>query len=158
MDDRFSLEKNHWQIQDPEWAKIPHVWMKDVHWCGIRGIDNYWLQGKDFNGRLYERFPVSWPSTAEHMYFIWWYIASDYVFASYSLAEIKRFLQIDIDVISRNYWKNSGICTSFFIYDMVQKKWYAFKHDNLDVYYEVRYPLDTIADDANTIEVKQNGT
>ena len=154
MDDKFSLEKNHWQIQDPAWGNTSHIWTKDIHWCCVNGISNFWILDKYPNSRLKERFFVNWPSTARHMYFIWWNSYRDYIFASYSLAEIKRFLQLDIDAINKNYWKHSKMCTIFFIYDMVQKKWYAFKHDNLDVYYEVKYPLDAIKENANKIEVK----
>ena len=152
MHAEFTLEKNDWQIQDPAWEKISHVWTKELHWHSY-GISNFWLQDKYWNGRLKERFSISCPSTAEHMYFIWWNSYKDYIFASYSLSEIKRFLQLDADAINKNYWKHDGMCSIFFIYDMVQKKWYAFKHDNLDVYCEVGYPLASIEENANKIEV-----
>ena len=109
MHDEFSLEKNHWQIQDPAWEKIPHTWTKDVHWCGY-GIDNFWLQCKGKNEEAEGRFWITYPNTAEHMYFILWYIRWDYIFASYSLAEIKRFLQLDIDAINKNYWEHNKTC------------------------------------------------
>lgn len=154
MDDKFSLEKNHWQIQDPVWAGISHIWTKDIHWCCVNGISNSYLQSKTLGGRLEERFFVDWPSTARHMYFIWQGdFRGDYIFASYSLAEIKRFLQLASDTINKSYRKYDGVCNIYFVYDMPQKKWYEFKHDNLDVYYEVRYPLDEIKESANKIEV-----
>ena len=77
---------------------------------------------------------MSWPNFVEHMWFIHWYGPCDYIFASYKLSEIKRFLELDIDTIKKNHWPD-GRCTCYSIYDYVTKKWYYFKIENLGTFY-----------------------
>ena len=58
MDDRFSIEKNHWEIQNPEWESYSHfICTKGHYWTGVHGISNYFLQYKNFGrSKPVERF------------------------------------------------------------------------------------------------------
>lgn len=48
MDDKFSIEKNHWEIQNPEWESCSHfICTKDHYWTGVHGISNFFLQYKN---------------------------------------------------------------------------------------------------------------
>jgi hypothetical protein len=142
LDDRFSIEKNHWEIQNPEWESYSHfICTKDHYWTGVHGISNYFLQYKNFGrSKPVERFSVEWPNFVEHMWFIHWRGPWDYIFASYKLSEIKRFLELDIDTIKKNHWPD-GRCTCYSIYDYVKKKWYYFKIENLGTFYGCKWPL-----------------
>ena len=142
MDDRFSIEKNHWEIQNPEWENYSRfICTKDHYWTGVHGISNFFFFYKNqWSNKSVERFDVSRPNIAEHMLFIHWYDPWEYIFASYKLSEIKRFLQVDEDVIKKNCWPD-GRCTCYNIYDYVTKKWYYFKVDDFGTYHGCKYHL-----------------
>lgn len=90
MIEDLAMETNHWIIEDPAWADYSKsICTREHHWTLYYG-DNYFLRiGKE------SRFPVSWPNIAEHFYALQWMNRAfhwDTIFASYSLSEIKRFI------------------------------------------------------------------
>lgn len=89
MDNDLTMETNHWIVEDPAWASYSKcVCTREHYWTGYCG-DNFFLK----NGKG-SRFWVRWPNIAEHFYTLQWRTRRrwDTIFASYSLSEIKRFI------------------------------------------------------------------
>lgn len=88
MCEDLTMETNHWIVEDPAWANYSKsICTKDHYWTGYCGT-NFFLK----NGNC-SRFWVKWPNIAEHFYALKWKSDRwDTIFASYSLSEIKRFI------------------------------------------------------------------
>lgn len=90
MDNDLTMETNHWIMEDPAWANYSKsVCTKDHYWTGYCGTD-FFIRTQKSKGA---RFWVRWPNIAEHFYALKWRSNRwDTIFASYSLSEIKRFI------------------------------------------------------------------
>lgn len=90
MDNDLTMETNHWKMEDPAWANYSKsVCTKDHYWTGYCGTD-FFLRTKNSPGA---RIWIVWPNIAEHFYALQWRGERwDTIFASYSLSEIKRFI------------------------------------------------------------------
>lgn len=90
MSKDLTMETNHWIVEDPAWANYSKsICTKEHHWILYYGNDYFLQTGKT------GRFPVEWPNIAEHFYALQWNDKAfhwDTIFASYSLSEVKRFV------------------------------------------------------------------
>lgn len=84
----LTMETNHWIVEDPAWANYSKsVCTKEHYWTGYCGSDFFLRTGNT------GRFWIVWPNIAEHFYVVQWSSNRwDTIFASYSLSEIKRFI------------------------------------------------------------------
>lgn len=90
MSQDLTMETNHWIVEDPAWANYSKfICTKEHYWKGYYGTD-FFLRTKKSDGA---RFWVGFPNIAEHFYALQWDAGRwDTIFASYSLSEIKRFI------------------------------------------------------------------
>lgn len=90
MQKDLTMETNHWIIEDPAWSNYCKcTCTKEHYWTGYYGYDSFLKTGKT------GFFHVTWPNIAEHFYALQWEIRPfkwRTIFASYSLSEIKRFI------------------------------------------------------------------
>lgn len=90
MNEDLTMKSNNWIVEDPAWADYSKsVCTKEHHWTLYYG-DDYFLKISNTG-----RFPVCWPNIAQHFYALQWNDRAfhwDTIFASYSLSEIKRFI------------------------------------------------------------------
>ena len=90
MSNDLTMETNHWIVEDPAWANYCKcTCTKDHYWTGYYGTDCFLKSGKT------GFFHVAWPNIAEHFYTLQWRqepFRNRAIFASYSLSEIKRFI------------------------------------------------------------------
>lgn len=97
----LTMETNHWIVEDPAWTNYSKcVCTKEHYWTGYCG-DDFFLKTSNTG-----RFWVRWPNIAEHFYALQWRTRRglDTIFASYSLSEIKRFIDaIDWPLDSKRY-------------------------------------------------------
>ena len=85
----LTMETNHWIVEDPAWKSYCKcTCTKEHYWTGYCG-DDFFLRTSNTG-----RFWIMWPNIAEHFYTLQWKKRKrwDAIFASYSLTEIKRFI------------------------------------------------------------------
>lgn len=114
MEADLTMATNNWIIEDPAWANYSHyIYTKEHYWTGYCGTD-FFLRTKNSPGA---RIWFTWPNIAEHFYALQWCAGRwDTIFASYSLREIKRF----IDTIS---WPLDSKRRSLRVRDEVTKEY-----------------------------------